>query len=264
MGFLRIRPGGAVGVAIMALSASCRPAGPAPLVDPALSNCIPADTLALAGVNLELVRASPLYGRLGPAAAAFLQPLREAGYALIAYNGREVLAVAKGAFRSAPPGAVLLAKDLAIYGSPDAVRAATAQRKTGSTGARWLLDHGADAQRFGQIWAVARGGGALALPGNAANFSRLLSMTESATFAAKLNGSIEFRGDGVVRDAASAQRLEENLRGLVSLAVLAAARNRALSAPLRALQVSREGATVHVTLSAAPEEAAALLGLAAR
>lgn len=262
MGFIRIRLGGAVGAAIVALAASCRLAGPPPLVDPVLSNCIPSDSLALAGVNLDLVRASPLYGRLGPGAAAFLEPLREAGYALIAYNGKEVLAVAKGAFRTAPPGAVLLAKDLAIYGSPDAVRAAAAQRKTGASGARWLLDRGADAQRFGQIWAVARGGGALSLPGNAANLSRLLSMTEYATFAVKLNGSIEFRGDGVVRDAASAQRIEENLRGLVSLAVLAAARNAALAAPLRALQVSREDATVHVTLSAAPEEAAALLGLA--
>jgi hypothetical protein len=218
----------------------------------------------VAGVNLRLVRASALYGRLGPAAAAVLEPLREAGYALFAYNGRDVLAVAQGAFRAAPPGAVLLAQGLAASGSPEAVRAATTQRKTGATGAQWLLDRGAGAERFGQIWAVARGGGALALPGNAANLSRLLSLTEYATFAVKLADSIEFQAAGVAHDAASAQRLEESLRGLVSLALLAAARNPALSAPLRALQVSREGSTVHVSLSASPEEAAALFGLAAR
>jgi len=248
----------------VALAASCGPVGPPPVVDSALANCVPADTLALAGVNLDLVRASALYGRLGPAAAAVLEPLREARYALFAYNGKDVLVVAEGAFRAAPPGAVLLAKGLAVAGSPEAVRAATAQRKTGASGAPWLLDRGAEAGRFGQIWAVARGGGALALPGNAANLSRLLSFTEYATFAAKLTGSIELQATGVARDDAGAQRLEEYLRGFVSLAILAAGRNAALAAPLRALQVSRQGAAARVTLSASPEEAAALFGLAAR
>jgi len=232
-------------------------------VDPALANCVPADTLAVAGVDLDALRASALYGRLGPAAAV-LEPYREAGYALFAYNGKDVLVVARGAFRAAPPGAVLLAKGLAVSGSPEAVRAAVAQRKTGATGAPWLLDRAAEAGRFGQIWAVARGGGALGLPGNAANLSRLLSLTEYSTFAAKFGDGLEFRVAGVAHDAAGAQRLEENLRALVSLALLGAARNPALSAPLRAFQVSREGSVVHVTLSATPEEAAALFGLAAR
>jgi len=264
MVFPRSRLGGAAGVAVVALAASCRPAGPPPVVEPALANCVPSDTLAVAGVNLDLLRAAALYGRLGPAAAAVLEPYREAGYALFAYNGKDLLAVARGAFRAAPPGAILLARGLAVWGSPAAVRAAAAQRKRGATGAPWLLDRAAEAGRFGQIWAVARGGGALALPGNAANISRLVSLTEYATFAAKLADGMEFRAAGVAHDAAGAQRLEESLRGLVSLALLGAARNAALSAPLRALQVSREGSAVHVTLSASPEEAAALFGLAAR
>ena len=264
MVFLRTRLGGAAGVAVVALAVSCRPAAPPPIVDPALADCISSDALVVAGVNLDLVRASPLYGRLGPGAAALLEPLREAGYALVAYNGKDVLVVARGAFRAAPPGAVLLAKNLAVSGSPAAVRAAAAQRKTGATGAQWLLDRGAEAQRFGQVWAVTRGGGALSLPGNAANFSRLLSLTEYATFAARFADSIELQAAGVAHDAAGAQRLEESLRGFVSLALLAAARNAALAAPLRALQVSREGSTAYVSLSASPEEAAALFSLAAR
>jgi len=260
----RTRLGRAAGVAVVALAASCRPAGPPPLVDRALANCLPSDTLVVAGVNLSLVRASALYGRLGPAAAAFLEPFREADYALFAYNGKDVLAVARGVFRAAPPGAVLLAKGLAVWGSPEAVRAAAAQRKTGVTGAQWLLDRSAEAGRFGQIWAVARGQGALSFPGNAANLSRLLSFTEYATFAGKFTDRIELQATGVARDDASAQRLEENLRGFVSLAILAAARDAALAAPLRALQVSRQGAAVHASLSVSPEQAAALLGLATR
>jgi hypothetical protein len=263
MGFCGTRLGGAAGVAMVALAVSCRLGGPPPAVDPALANCLPSDTLVVAGVNLRLVRASPLYGRLGPA-AAFLEPFREADYALFAYNGKDVLAVTRGAFHAAPPGAVLLAKGLAVSGSPAAVRAASAQRKTGSTGAQWLLDRAAEAGRFGQIWAVARGEGALSFPGNAANISRLLSFTEYATFAAKLADGIELQAAGVARDAAGAQRLEESLRGFVSLALVAAARNAALAEPLRAIQVSREGAAVHMSLSASPEQAAALLGLAAR
>lgn len=263
MGFSRTRLGGAAGVAVVALAASCRPAGPPPAVDPALANCLPSDTLVVAGVNLDMVRASAVYGRLGPAAAAFLEPLREADSALFAYNGKDVLAVARGAFRAAPPGAVLLAKGLAISGSPEAVRAAAAQRKTGVTGVPWLLDRGAEAERFGQIWAVARGEGALSLPGNAANLSRLLNFTEYATFAVKLTGSVEFQAAGVARDDANAQRLEESLRAFVSLALLAAARDAALAAPLLALKLSRQGVAVHVTLSASPEQAAALFGLSA-
>lgn len=264
MNSMMTRLGGAAGVAVVALAGSCRPAGPPPVVDPALANCLPSDTLLVAGVNLGLVRASALYGRLGPAAAAFLEPYREADYALFAYNGKDVLAVARGSFRAAPPGAVLLAKGLAVWGPPEAVRAVAAQRKTGVTGAQWLLDRGAEAGRFGQIWAVARGEGALSFPGNAANLSRLLSLTEYATLAAKFTDSIELQVAGVARDAAGAQRLEESVRGFVSLALLAAGRNAALAAPLRALKLSREGAAVHMSLAASPEQAAALLGLAAR
>ena len=71
MVFPRTRLGGAAGIAVVALAASCRPVGPPPVVDPALADCIPSDVLAVAGVNLDLLRASALYGRLGPAAALF-------------------------------------------------------------------------------------------------------------------------------------------------------------------------------------------------
>lgn len=129
----------AAAAATIALAVSCRQSTPAAAVDPALAACVPSDTLALAGVNLEQLRASALYRRLPPGAAPFLEPLRNASYLLLAWNGKDVLAIARGTFREPPAGAVLLAKNLAVSGSPEAVRVAAAQRKTGQTGARWLL-----------------------------------------------------------------------------------------------------------------------------
>src|ERR1035437_3881798 len=116
----RIRPlrAATAAAALIALWVSCRTAGPRQAVDAALTACVPPDTLALAGVNLEQLRASAIYQKLPPGAAAFLGPLRNASYLLLAYNGKGVLAIARGAFREAPPGAVLLAKDLAVSGSP--------------------------------------------------------------------------------------------------------------------------------------------------
>src|SRR5664279_6460852 len=101
--------------ALIALWGSCRTAGPRQAVDAALTACVPPDTLALAGVNLEQVRASALYQKLPPGAAAFLEPLRNASYLLLAYNGKDVLALARGAFPEAPAGAVLLTKDPVSY-----------------------------------------------------------------------------------------------------------------------------------------------------
>src|ERR1039457_4193817 len=126
----RIRPlrAAVAAAALVALWGTCRTAGPRQTVDAAWTACVPQDTLALAGVNLEQLRASALWQKLPPGAAAFLEPLRNASYLLLAYNGKDVLAIARGAFHEVPAGAVLLTKDLAVSGSPQAIRAATAQR----------------------------------------------------------------------------------------------------------------------------------------
>ena len=263
----RIRPVRAAIFAAVALIApwtACRAPGPRPAVDPALAACIPPDTLALAGVNLEQFRASALYGKLPPGAAAFLgAPLQNASYLLLAYNGKDVLAVARGSFREPPAGAVLLAKDLAVSGSPQAIRAATAQRGTGRTGVPWLLDRAAGAAGASQVWAIAQGGVAYPLSGDAANLNRFLSLVEYASVAVRLDSGVRIDALGAGRTAESAQRLEETLRAFFSLAAAGATRDRPLAGLLRSVQVRRDGLTVRAAIAATPEQIAKFAGLLA-
>ena len=258
----RIRPlrAATAAAALIALWASCRTAGPRQAVDAALTACVPPDTLALAGVNLEQVRASALYQKLPPGAAAFLEPLRNASYLLLAYNGKDVLALARGAFPEAPAGAVLLTKDLAVSGSPQAVRAATAQRKTGRTGAPWLLERVPGAS---QVWAVVQGGVAFPLTGDAANLNRFLSLVEYGSLAVRLDSSVRIDALGAGRTAESAQQLEETLRAFFSVAAAGALRDRALADLLRSVQVRRDGLTVHAAIVALPEQLGKLAALLA-
>ena len=249
--------------ALIALWASCRTAGPRQAVDAALTACVPPDTLALAGVNLEQLRASALYQKLPPGAAAFLEPLRNASYLLLAYNGKDVLAIARGAFHEAPPGTVLLTKDLAVSGSPQAIRAATAQRKTGRTGAPWLLDHAAGAAGASQIWAIAQGGVAFPLSGDAANLNRFLRLVEYGSIAVRLDSAVRIDAVGAGRTAESSQQLEETLRAFFSVAAAGASRDRALADLLRSVQVQRDGLTVHAAIAVLPEQVGKLAGLLA-
>jgi hypothetical protein len=201
--------------------------------------------------------------RLGPpGAAAFLQPLRDASYLLLASNGKDVLAVARGSFREPPAGAVLLAKDLAVAGSPQAIRAATAQRQTGRTGAAWLLERAPGPASASQIWVIAQGGVAFPLTGNAANLNRFLSLVEYASLAIHLDAGVRIDALGAGRTPESAQRLEETLRAFFSLAAAGAQRDRPLAGLLHSVQLQRDGLTVHAAIAATPEQAANLVGSA--
>jgi hypothetical protein len=206
--------------------------------------CVPPDALAVAGLHLDQIR-----GRNLPAGwLALLEPLRDASYLMLAYNGKDVLAIARGRFAAAPAGAVLLAPDLALAGSPDAIRAAVRQRATGQPGAPSLL---ARSQPIAgrPIWAVVRGARPLPLTGNAANLNRLLRFTDYATIAATVNSAIELEAAGFCPTADAARQLEETLRGLISLAS-ATTHDRDLAALMRSVQLRREDATVRVSLSA--------------
>ncbi|MGD0499109.1 MAG: hypothetical protein ABSC23_11805 [Bryobacteraceae bacterium] len=252
----------AAALALALFAGSCRKMETSAPVDPALASCIPSDAVALVGVDLSQLRASAVYRELPTGAAAFLAPTGDASYLLVAYNGQDVLAAARGAFREAPAGSVLLAKDLAVFGSPGAVRAATAQYRTGKTGAGWLL---ARAPAGGsQVWAVVLGGATLPLGGNAANLNRFLSAADYGSVAVTLGAGVRIEAAGAGRNEQSSQRMEETLRGFFSLAAVAAARQTDLAALLRSSRVTRDGLAVRAALSATPEQAGKLLSLLAR
>lgn len=251
-------------VALVAAGLSCRsthaPAG----VDRDMASSIPADTLLLAGLNLDDLRASPLYPRLPPAVRALAEPLRDAGYLLLASNGKDLLSMAHGRFREAPPGATLVAPGLAVAGSPGSLRAAIAQHQTGRSGAPDLLALAASLVDGKQIWIVARGGVPLPVAGNAANLNRLLRNTEYAALAARIGSAIEIEATAVGRSAQAGREVEENLRAILSLTAAANARQPDLVALIRSIRISREDRTVRAALSGGRDAADALLRLVPR
>lgn len=231
--------------AAAAITVSCRPAT-APAIDPGLASCVTSTAVATAGLDLDRLRASPLYPKLTPVVGMAIEPLRNASQLLVTWDGKSFVFVARGKFREAPAGATLIDSTLAISGEAEAVRSAIAQHKTGTTGAPDLLGHAAAVAGSGEIWAAVRGRVTLPLTGNAANLNRLLRLVDYATFMAKLGSRIDLDLTGASRTADEGQRLEETLRAIVSLAGAASPR---LEPVLRSVQVRREGPIVHVTLS---------------
>ena len=251
-------------VALAAAAVACRSLNAPAGVSREMASAIPADTPLVAGLNLDDLRASPLYPKLPPAVRAFAEPLRDAGYLLLASHGRDLLAIARGRFREAPPGATLVAPGLAVTGSPDSVGAAIAQHKTGRNGAPDLLARAASLADGKQIWMVARGGVALPVTGNAANLNRLLRDTEYTAIAARIGSGIEIEVTAAGLTADAGREFEENLRAILSLTAAANARQPELVALIHSIQISREDRTVRAALSAGPDAAASLLGLISR
>ena len=251
-------------VALAAAAIACRSLNAPAGVSRDMASSIPADTLLLAGLNLDELRASPLYPKVPPAVRALAEPLRDARYLLLASHGKDLLSIASGRFREAPPGATLVAPGLAVTGSPDSVRAAVAQRKTGRDGAPDLLARAASLADGKQIWMVARGGVALPVSGNAANLNRLLRDTEYAAIAARIDSRIEIEATAVGRTAEAGREFEENLRAILSLTAAANAHQPDLVALIHSIRISREDRTVRLAVSCGPDAAASLLGLIAR
>jgi hypothetical protein len=251
-------------VGLAAAAISCRSINAPAGVGRDMATSIPANTLLLAGLNLDDLRASPLYPKLPPAARALAEPLRDAAYLLLASNGKDLLSIARGRFREAPPGATLVAPGLAVAGSPDSVRAAIAQHKASRDGAPDLLARAASLADGKQIWMVARGGVPLPVAGNTANLNRLLRNTEYAAITARIGSRIEIEATAVGRTAEAGREFEENLRAILSLTAVANARQPDLVALIRSIQIRREDRTVRAALSAGPDAAASLLRLVPR
>jgi hypothetical protein len=233
---------------ILPLLAACGSHRTASVIADEMAACIPSDTVVLAGLRLERIRHTALYPALPATWRALLEPLQDATDLVVAYNGRDLLAIAGGRFASAPPGARLLGPTLALGGSAAAMRAATAQRATGRTGAPRLLAHAKSAAGK-PIWLAVQGGVALPLPGNFGNFNRVLKLVDYATLTADINSRVEIRAIGVCQTADDGRQLEESVRALVSLAA-AGTRDPELAALFQSIQVTRDGATVQMAMTA--------------
>jgi hypothetical protein len=243
-------------IALASFSISCHSGAPT-AIDAKLFAYVPAGANILAGVNLQRLRASPLYPQLPPAAAVFLAPLGNAESLLVASHGSEYLALSRGAFRQAPAGAVLLHPGIAGAGSPAWLRNAAAR----SGGSSPLLERAKAVADASEIWMVADGAATLPVTGNAANLNRLLHSTQYATLSVRLTSNISIDVEGMCGTADSARQLEGTLRAFLSLGAAAEGHQQAVAGLLKRIRISRDDRAVHMTLTVDAGELAQFLKL---
>ena len=234
----------------LAILAACRAPAPPAAIDPALSTRVPAATVALAGIDLDRLRASPLYAKLPPAAQAFLEPFRNAHHLLIVSTGAELLTIARGAV----PGATQLAPDLALYGAPNLIAAATAAHPPAN-----ILAPAESVAAAHPIWIAVRGGVALPLEGNWSNVNNLLRDTEYVTLALSAGDPAQFDLSARCPTPNAALRFEQSFRAIVSLAAATSARQPSYAGVLESIRINRDDRIVRVALSAPLDALAGLL-----
>ncbi len=240
----------AAALALLGLLASCRSSIGTSAIDPALASCIPPGTIAIAGANLEELRASPLVASL-----PLVEPFHDARWLLAAWSGKDLL-IAANRERGARPS---------FSGAPDAVRAARQQEQTGAPGAPALLAEAEPLAAAGnQLWAVVRGNVNLPLTGNLANVNRLLRNMEFAAVTLRLSSAVEFGVTARGATAEAARSFEDTLRATLTMAAAGETRRGDFAALLRSVQVRREDRTVHASLVTTPERARLLLQTLAR
>jgi hypothetical protein len=236
----------------------CRTSPVAHAVDPEAAACIPADTVALAGLNLDRLRAAPLYAKLPAAVIAMAGAFAGDSSALLAYNGKDLLVIARGSFAKAPAGATLVTPNLALFGSPQLVAAALAQRRSKTAGAPALLQRAESIAAGHQVWIVMQGV-ELPLSGNAANLTRLLRNTEFTTVTGNVDSGLALEITAIGRTADAARNIEETVRADVTLAAAAEARHPDVAQLLQSIRIDRQDRNVRISLSADQDAAAKLI-----
>jgi len=237
-------------VATLAILAACRPSAPVASIDPALSERLPASAIAISGIDLDRLRASPLFARLPPVAQAFLAPFTQAHRVLIAYTGAELLTIARGTV----PGATQIAPDLALSGAPDLIAAVTRPHATPA-----ILAPATAVAAQSPVWFAVRGGIALPLEGNFANLNNLLRPAEFITLAVQPGdpAAIELLAQSPTPQTALA--FEQSFRAIASLAIATGSRRPDTVALLQSIHIVRENRVVRVSISAALDPLASLL-----
>jgi hypothetical protein len=241
---------GLAALACLAVGCGLRP-GP-----DAITAAIPPGTVALACIDLDRVHSAPVFPRLPQTVRALADTYRTAQRILIAWNGTDVLLIVRGT----ASGATAIGPNLVATGSPESIRAATAQYRTGKPGVPGLVDYGGATAGQSPLWAVVRGGLNLPLSGNSRNLNRLLRNLDYAALAVGLTTSIDLRITALGRDEQAARDFEESLRGILSLMSAAEARRPQIAALLASVAVRRNAKTATASLRVPPEMLDTLAG----
>ena len=260
---------------------------PSVKIDPALATLVPSDTVLLAGIRMEALRATPLYRSLGSPAALLGGTgldLDKVWEILAVSNGRRTAILARGKFsdsgleprldiagatRTTYKGyALTMTESLAVafmnpstavVGRPDAVRAILDDRGRSSGPPPGLERQIELIGPENQIWAV--GGSAAELPraaphsGNLANLANVLRLMETFRIAAQAGAGVRITATARCRNQEDAGALSGALRFFAMLAGLKTSDG---------LHIASDGTEVRIDASVPPETIERLAGQAQR
>lgn len=267
--------------------------GPSGHIDSGLAALIPPDTLALAGVHLDKLRATPLYRRLAESrdlpnmdpffAETGLDLESEAHEVLAATNGISGLIMARGTFHPEKTAAAVskyqgytlyqnggngvltfVGDSTALAGPAAAVRSAIDRyRRREGGGSRVLMARVDALPGDAQIWAVSSGWKgfgpeALQKMGNAANLNRLIQSVEGASLSVDFRSGLQATATGDCRSDADAKDLAESIEAFKTLARVAAQHEPDALRAYDGIRITQEGRAVKITVNI-PEELAGRL-----
>jgi hypothetical protein len=236
-------------------------------IDPALASLVPSDTTMLAGVQMEALRNTPVYQKCAAAQEFFplndfvkrtgLDPRQDIGEMLVASNGKDMVAMARGKFASAgfaseleKAGAkrssykgytlivspqlavVFLDAVVALAGPPAALRSILDRRSHGGGRIPSALARQIDAVPSPcQLWVTALGpfsGFSLPLSknDNLTLPAPVLASTASVTAFADLRAAVDISATAASFTEQDAKRLHDCARGFIGLGRLSVPDNQ--------------------------------------
>jgi hypothetical protein len=210
-----------------------------------LINAAPADTTAIAVLNLATLRQAPAFDQLPQAVRALAEPLAGVKQLALAWNGSDLLMLA-GGYEQPPTGYTAIGKGIAAAGAPARIEAAR-EKLAGATPQSLTLPQGA-----AELFVAIRGDGRLPLPGNLSNAARLLSMATGSKAIAHVVSELELEVEAQCESATKALQLEESLRAMLTLAA-AGTKDAQLAQLLRDIRVTRENILIRARVVAKPD-----------
>jgi hypothetical protein len=275
-------------VCLLAAVCGCGARRPASVrIDPALATLVPSDTVLLAGVRMEALRATPAYKKLGSPAALLGETgldLDKAWEILAVSNGRRTAILARGKFsdtglepRLEIPGATratykgytltsteslavaFMNPSTVVAGRPDAVRGILDDRGRSSGPPPGLERQIELIGPENQIWAVGAVSAELAQAapraGNLANLGTALRLVESFRIAAEAGAGVRIAATARCRNEEDAGSLSGALRFFAMLAGLKTSNG---------IHIESSGTEVRIDASIPPETLDKLAGQAQR
>jgi hypothetical protein len=206
-----MRPAASAFVVLALMVAGCGPRTPPSVeIDPALARLVPGDTLALIGVKVDALRATPLYRKwvvprldiLAKEKAFALN--KDVSELLLVSNGKTVVIFAKG-----KSSVFQLGSDVPPPRAKEGVPASLREKMR-------------SIPPQSQMWAAGIGSlelvnNAIPKEGNLANLRNVFSRIEGWSAGADLRSGLKMEARGVYRTEADAKFIHDALRGLLGL-----------------------------------------------